>query len=31
MGKWRVQERNEITDEVLEQKLIDKFKEKGWD
>ena len=31
MGKWRVQESNEITDEVLEQKLIDKFKEKGWD
>jgi hypothetical protein len=31
MGKWRQQAENEISDEVLEQRLVDKFKEMGWD
>ena len=35
LGRFRqvptVEVKEEISDEVLEQRLVDKFKEKGWD
>lgn len=31
IGRWREYLKDEISDEVLEQRLVDKFKQMGWD